>query len=152
MTFLSPIASNTDKVLDYIETYETALEEIKPFFDLKNRKLVEICQNIPKEIARFKRYAAELKSIEELISIKRDEYVGKRWKAYNETNSRTLAAKDIQQYINGEKDFVDYSELILEVTYLRNNINAVIEALDIMNWQVGHITKMAVASIEEYTL
>ena len=152
MTFLSPIAENTSKVLEYLEKYEKAIKEIEPFFILENRKLIEICQNIPKRQCEFKRYAAELKSIQELIELRRDTHEGKKWKSLNEHNARALASKDIQQYIKGDNEYVSLSELILEIGFLRSNINAIIDALDTMNWQVGHITKMAVASLQDYEL
>jgi hypothetical protein len=66
--------------------------------------------------------------------------------------SRQLSQTDIKQYIKGDPEFVEMSELILEITHLRNSINGIIDALDTMNWQMGHITKMAVASLEEYVL
>jgi|694.fasta_scaffold60932_5 hypothetical protein len=152
MTFLSPIADNVHLVLEYIDRYETRIEEVKPFFTLEGRKLVEVCRNIPKKLAEFKIYAAELKSIEELLSIRRDKIEGVRHKAYNEGYSRQLSQTDIKQYIKGDPEFVEMSELILEITHLRNSINGIIDALDTMNWQMGHITKMAVASLEEYVL
>lgn len=152
MTFLSPIAENTHKVLEYLDGYQKAISSIEPFFVLEGRKLVEICQNIPKELVRFKRYAAELKSIEELLTVRREEYEGQRWKLYNQTNNKQLTTKDIQQYIKGEKEYVDYCELILEITFLRNNMNAIIESLDVMNWQMGHITKLQVSMLEQVVL
>ena len=152
MTFLSPIAENVHLVLDYIETYKAKIAEVKPFFTLEGRKLVEICQNIPKRIAEFKTYEAELKSIEELLTIRRDKIEGLRYKSLNEGNSRHLSQTDIKQYIKGDAEFVEMSELILEISFLRKKMEAIIEGLNIMNWQVGHITKLAIASLEEYVL
>jgi len=152
MTFLSPIAEDAAKVLSYIEKYEKAINDIEPFFTLEGRKLVEICQNIPKKIVEFKRYAAELKSIQDLLELRRDEHEGKKWKGLNEHNKRQLSTKDIQQYIKGDAEFVSLSELMLEIGFLRSNVNAVIEALDTMNWQVGHIAKVYIASLSEMVL
>jgi hypothetical protein len=152
MTFLSPIASDSFKVIDYIEGYEKAITEIEPFFTLEGRKLVEICQNLPKEMYRFKKMSSELKSMYELIELRRDEHEGKKHKALNEGNHRTLTSKDIQQYIKGDKEFVDLSELMLEINFLRQKTAAILEAMDIMHWQMSNVTKLHVASIEQTVL
>lgn len=152
MTFLSPIAADTFKVIDYIEGYEKQITAIEPFFTLEGRKLVEICQNLPKEMYNFKRMAGELKSMHELIELRRDEHEGKKYKALNESNHRSLGAKDIQQYIKGDKEYVDLSELMLEISFLRQKVASVLEAMDIMHWQMSNVTKLHVASIEQTVL
>lgn len=152
MTFLSPIAADTNKVVDYIEQYEHAITEIEPFFTLEGRKLVEICQNLPKKMFEFKKMAGELKSMYELIELRRDEHEGKKYKALNEGNHRSLGAKDIQQYIKGDKDYVDLSELMLEISFLRQKVAAILEAMDVMHWQLSNMTKLHVASISEIVL
>lgn len=149
---LADISKDITKVLIYLEQYITALEEIEPFFELEGRKIVEICENVPKKTAIFKHYSSELKAVINLIVLKQSEFEGKKWRSYNEGYSRQLSAKDIQNYIKGEKDYNDFSEFILEVQLVKDKIDDVIEALNVMHWQMSNITKLHIASLEDYEL
>jgi selenocysteine-specific translation elongation factor len=152
MTFLAPISTNPTLVVNYIERYEKAISDIEPFFSQEGQKLIELCQRLPQETFKFKRYLAELKSIESLLELQRAEFEGKKYKSLLETNQRALAARDIQQYIKGDKDFVHKSELILEISHIKQQLEAVLEGLNIMHWQLNNQTKLVVASLEEYEL
>ena len=152
MTFLTPIANDSTKVLEYIDKFETALSEIEPFFNLTGQKLSVVCQLIPVKIKDFKKYAAQLKSIEELLITRRDSVESVKWKFYTEGYSCKLTAKDVQQYIKGDPTYVELSELILEITYLHGAISSVLEGLNAMHWQMNNVTKIVIASLDEYTL
>lgn len=152
MTFLAPLSVNPTLVVDYIDRYERAIIDIEPFFQQEGQKLIELCQRLPQEIFKFKRYLAELRSIESLLELQRAEFEGKKYKSLLETNQRALAARDIQQYIKGDKDYVQKSELILEISHIKQQLEAVLEGLNIMHWQLNNQTKLVVASLEEYEL
>lgn len=149
MTLLTPIAADTLKVIDYLDRYEKVIEEVAPFFNLEGRKIVEICQNIPKKTFEFRKYASELKAIYELIDLRRGQVESKKYRNFNESYSRALSQKDIQQYVKGDKEFVDLSEVLLEIQLLRQNVDAIIEALNVMHWQMNNVTRMHCASLSE---
>lgn len=149
MTFLSPIAKDITLVLQYIDRYEQAIEDVEPYFTLESRKVAEVCATVPRKTAQFRTYGAELKSIASLLELRRDEIEGRRWKAYNEGNNKQLTSKDIQQYIKGDAEYVNTSELLLEIEFLRNKINAIIDALDTLHWQLNNIVKLQIASLEQ---
>lgn len=151
-TFLAPISKDITKVLDYIDRYESACLSIEPFFTLDGKKLLDICNTLPRKTLEFKQYDAELKSIIELLELKKSKVEGEKWKTLLEHNARHLASKDIQQYIKGDAEYVDISELIVEISHVRNKVNSVIEALDIMHWQLNNSTKLAVASLEDFVI
>lgn len=152
MSFLLKISENIDNVITYIDKYEKAIDAAEETLAYDGRKIEDICKNLPLITHKYKSYAAELKSLQEYLEFKREEVEGKKWKGFNEGYSRQLSAKDISQYIKGDKDYVHHTELILEVIHLRSQMNAVLDGIECLHWQSSNIVKLRVASLEEAVL
>ena len=74
------------------------------------------------------------------------------FKKYLENYQRALSSRDVEKYVDGEADVVDYEKIINEFALLRNKWLGVLKALDQKQWQITNITKLRVAGMEDATL
>jgi hypothetical protein len=76
----------------------------------------------------------------------------KHFKKYLENYQRALSSRDVEKYVDGEADVVDYEKIINEFALLRNKWLGITKALDQKQWQITNITKLRVAGMEDATL
>jgi len=74
------------------------------------------------------------------------------FKKYLENYQRALSSRDVEKYVDGEADVVDYEKLVNEFALIRNNYLGVLKALDQKQWQITNIVKLRVAGMEDATL
>ncbi len=74
------------------------------------------------------------------------------FKKYLENYQRALSSRDVEKYVDGEKDVVDYEHIINEFALLRNKWLGILKALDQKQWQITNITKLRVAGMEDASL
>ncbi len=152
MTFLTSISQDVNNVLNYFDKFENAIETSKEFFELEGKKLEVICRELPKKVAELRQLSIQAKSLSEYIEFKKEEVEGELWKYYSEGYQKTLSSKDIQMYIKQHPKYIEKKELILEIDYIKNQFSSLIEALDIMHWQMSNIVKLRIASLEQEVL
>lgn len=140
------------QLLNVITDFEGYVEKAEPLFDLNMKKLEEVCRTIPKNLNVYDRYYQEMKSVEEWMLIKREKIQAKLWKKYLEGYARALSAKDIQMYIQGDPEYVQFSELIVEVSSIKAKLQSIVKGFEQMGWMVGHIVKLRVAELQDTVL
>jgi hypothetical protein len=69
-----------------------------------------------------------------------------------ENYQRALSSRDVEKYVDGEADVVDYEKIINEFALLRNKWLGVLKALDQKQWQITNVVKLRVAGMEDATL
>jgi ribosome-binding ATPase YchF (GTP1/OBG family) len=148
----SQVYKNINLFEEVLQEYESHLEDAQEILSYKGKKMIEVCASIPLEVAKYREYVEELKSLVKFLELKRDEIEGKKWKAYNEGYTRQLSQTDIKNYLKADPDFVKYSEMILEVEFMKNKYETITQALDLLHWQMNNIVKLITASLEEAVL
>ena len=74
------------------------------------------------------------------------------FKKYLENYQRALSSRDVEKYVDGEADVVDYEKIINEFALIRNQWLGVLKALDQKQWQITNVVKLRVAGMEDATL
>jgi len=153
MSFLLQLTEDKlEEIIPLLPKYEEKIAAAEPIFKIEGRRLEEVARTLPHYQSSYEQSLQELKALEEwLINIK-EKMVGKLWKKYNEGYSRQLSARDIQAYIAADKEIVDINQILIEVVLLKNNCNAVVEAVKQLGWMVGHMTKLRVADLQDAIL
>lgn len=140
------------QLLCLIMKYEKYVEEAEPLFQIDGKKLEEVCRTLPKNLVIYDRHYHEMKTLEEWLMVRREKIQAKLWKKYLEGYARALASKDIQMYIQGDKEFVEFTEIILEVANIKAKLQSIVKAFENMSWMLGHITKLRVAELQDTVL
>jgi hypothetical protein len=71
------------------------------------------------------------------------------FKKYLENYQRALSSRDVEKYVDGEQDVVDFEMIINEFALLRNKWLGIMKGLDQKQWQITNITKLRVAGMED---
>ena len=62
------------------------------------------------------------------------------------------SSRDVEKYVDGEADVVDYEKIINEFALLRNKWLGLLKGLDQKQWQITNVVKLRVAGMEDASL
>ena len=94
----------------------------------------------------------EIEAILEYLNIELRRLRSSFFKKYLENYQRALSSRDVEKYVDGEADVVDYEKVINEFALVRNKWLGVLKALDQKQWQITNVVKLRVAGMEDATL
>ena len=94
----------------------------------------------------------EIEAILEYLNIELRRLRSSYFKKYLENYQRALPSRDVEKYVDGEADVVDYEKIINEFALLRNKWLGVLKALDQKQWQITNVVKLRVAGMEDASL
>ena len=94
----------------------------------------------------------EIEAILEYLNIELRRLRSQLFRKYLETYQRALTSRDVEKYVDGEADVVDYEKIINEFALLRNKWLGITKGLDIKQWQLSHSIKLRVAGMEDASL
>lgn len=153
MSFLLTLSEDKlGEIVPLLPKYEEKIAAAEPIFKIEGKRLEEVARTLPHYQSSYDQSLQEVKALEEwLINIK-EKIVGKLWKKYTEGYNFKLSTRDIQAYIAADKEIVDINQILIEVVYIKNNLNSIVDALRQMGWMVGHMTKLRVAEMQDAIL
>ena len=151
MGWYSEVSRDVGKIPEAIKHYESELVDA--------RKEVKLAGNVEKASAampgivehRFNQLQ-EIEAILNYMNIELRRLRSSYFKKYLENYQRALSSRDVEKYVDGEADVVDYEKIINEFALLRNKWLGVLKALDQKQWQITNIVKLRVAGMEDATL
>ena len=151
MGWYSEISRNLTKIPDAVAFYNDELD--------KARAEVKLYGNIEKASAampgiveyRFNQLQ-ELEAILNYLNIELRKLRSKFFKKYLENYQRALSSRDVEKYVDGEADVVDYEKLVNEFALIRNNWLGILKGLDQKQWQITNIVKLREAGMEDATV
>jgi hypothetical protein len=151
MTWYSKVSQDISNIPEAIVYFEYELTEA--------RREVKIIGNIEKAAASMPgivehRYnqLQEIEAILEYLNIEQRRLRSQFFKKYLENYARALSSRDVEKYVDGEADVVDFEKIINEFALLRNKWLGIIKALDIKQWQLSNVIKLRVAGMEDASL
>lgn len=94
----------------------------------------------------------EIEAILEYLNIELRRLRSKTFRKYLENYQRALSSRDVEKYVDGEADVVDFEKLINEFALIRNKWLGIIKGLDIKQWQMSNIIKLRTAGMEDISI
>jgi len=94
----------------------------------------------------------EIEAILEYLNIQLRVIRKKHYKKYLEAYARALSSRDAQIYADAEDEVVDFVVLINEVALIRNKFLGILKGLESKNFQLGHISRLRSAGLEDIVL
>lgn len=154
MSFVKDIkhSVNINRVPAQLAIFEKMIDEAEPCFELDGIGLETACKRHAQNLMNYDIMLQECVMIEETVRARMEEIESELYKKFNENYQRALGARDIQQYIKGDAQYVQIYEILLEVSVVKKKLEAVVESLKSMGWMLGHITKLRVAQLDHVTL
>jgi hypothetical protein len=151
MGWYSEVSRDIGKIPEAIQHFEVELTDA--------RKEVKLTGNVERAAAsmpgivehRFNQLQ-EIEAILEYLNIELRRLRSSFFKKYLENYQRALSSRDVEKYVDGESDVVDYEKIINEFALLRNKWLGVLKALDQKQWQITNVVKLRVAGMEDASL
>ena len=151
MTWFSEVTKDLARLPDALDHFEneywTAAEEVKIRGNLE-----KAAASMPGVVEQRFNQLQEIEAILNHLNIQLRKIKSKHFKKYLENYQRALSSRDVEKYVDGEDEVVDYETLVNEVALMRNRWLGVIKALDQKQWQITNITKLRVAGMKNASL
>ena len=74
------------------------------------------------------------------------------FKKYLENYNRALSSRDAERYVDGEQEVIDLETLVNEVALLRNRYLGIMKGLESKNFMLGHMVRLKVAGMEDFSV
>lgn len=145
------IKDDKSKILDMVEFFEEELEEARR--EIKQVGLIEqIAQKLPAfHELRFSQFQ-QVEAVLEILEIEMKQLESEKFKNLLEHYKRALSSADCKKYVDGDPDVVALSQLIADVSYIRNQLAGVVKSLEMKAFQLNNIVRLRTAGIEDARL
>jgi hypothetical protein len=151
MGWYSRVSRNINEIPAAIQFFENEINQAKTEVKLKGN-VEKQASEMPGIVEHRFNQLQEIEAILEYLNIELRRLRSKFFRQYLENYQRALSSRDVEKYVDGEADVVDYEKIINEFALLRNKWLGVLKALDQKQWQITNIVKLRVAGMEDATL
>ena len=151
MGWYSEISRNIGKIPDAIKFFESELQDARVEVKLKGN-VEKAAANMPGIVEHRFNQLQEIEAILNYMNIELRRLRSSYFKKYLENYQRALSSRDVEKYVDGEADVVDYEKIINEFALMRNKWLGITKALDQKQWQLTNIVKLRVAGMEDASL
>ena len=151
MGWYSEISRDVSKIPDAVKYFESELIQARVEVKLKGN-VERAAADMPGIVEHRFNQLQEIEAILNYLNIELMRLRSSYFKKYLENYQRALSSRDVEKYVDGEADVVDYEKIINEFALLRNTWLGVLKALDQKQWQITNVVKLRVAGMEDATL
>ena len=145
------VVSDLGTIPDFIAHYERELVSAKS--DCRIGGLVEKnLKELPGITEQRFYQLQEIEAVLNYLNIQLRKIRRKHFQKYLEAYARALTSRDAEKYVDGEDEVIDFETIINEVALLRNKWLGIMKGLETKQWQLGHITKLRTAGMEDITV
>lgn len=151
MGWYSDIAKDISNIPTAINFYEIELLAAKQEVKLTGN-VEKAAASMPGVVEHRFNQLQEIEAILEYLNIELRRLRSQHFRRYLENYQRALSSRDVERYVDGEADVVDFEKIINEFALLRNKWLGITKALDQKQWQITNVVKLRVAGMEDATL
>ena len=151
MGWYSEVSRDVGKIPNAVAFFEAELEEARVECKLSGN-LERASASMPGIVEHRFNQLQEIEAILNYLNIELRRLRSSYFKKYLENYQRALSSRDVDRYVDGEADVVDYEKIINEFALLRNKWLGVLKALDQKQWQITNIVKLRVAGMEDASI
>ena len=151
MGWYSEVSRDIGKIPDAILYFEDELKHARAECKLVGN-VEKSAAAMPGIVEQRFNQLQEIEAILNYLNIELRRLRSSFFKKYLENYQRALSSRDVEKYVDGEADVVDYEKIINEFALLRNKWLGVLKALDQKQWQITNVVKLRVAGMEDASL
>lgn len=144
----SEVSRNINRIPDAIAYFESELNDAKKEVKLSGN-VERASSAMPGIVEHRFNQLQEIEAILNYLNIELRRLRSSFFKKYLENYQRALSSRDVDRYVDGEADVVDYEKIINEFALMRNKWLGVLKGLDQKQWQITNIVKLRVAGMED---
>jgi hypothetical protein len=151
MGWYSEVSRDISRIPEAIQHFEDELLQARLEVKLKGN-LERAAAEMPGIVEHRFNQLQEIEAILEYLNIELRRLKSSFFRKYLENYQRALSSRDVEKYVDGEADVIDYEKIINEFALIRNKWLGVLKALDQKQWQLTNIVKLRVAGMEDASL
>ena len=150
-THYNNIVQDLGNIVPAIEYYEKELNEAR--WEVKIKGSLEKASASLPGLTEFRfNQLQEIEAILEHLNIELRRERSITFRKYLESYNRTLSSRDADKFVDGEQSVIDLTHLTNQFSLLRNKYLGVMKGLDTKQWQIGHITRLRTAGMEDIVI
>jgi len=143
-TISKDISKIPDAILFFNTEYDQARKECRIYGNLEKASA-----SLPGIVEHRFQQLQEIEAILEYLNIEKRKLRSQHFRKYLENYQRALSSRDVEKYVEGEADVVDFEKIVNEFALLRNRWLGITKGLDQKQWQLTNIVKLRVAGMED---
>lgn len=145
------IVQDLGNIVPAIEYYEKELNEAR--WEVKIKGSLEKASSSLPGLTEFRfNQLQEIEAILEHLNIELRRERSITFRKYLESYNRTLSSRDADKFVDGEQSVIDLTHLTNQFSLLRNKYLGIMKGLDTKQWQIGHITRLRTAGMEDIVI
>jgi hypothetical protein len=150
-TWYNNIVDDLGSIINAIDYFESELQEAKYECRIKG-SLEKSSAALPGITEHRFNQLQEIEAILEHLNIELRRERSKVFRKYLEAYNRQLSSRDAEKYVDGDDGVITLTHLTNQFSLLRNKYLGVMKGLDTKQWQIGHITRLRTAGMEDIVL
>lgn len=151
MNWYLKVTQNLENLSDFLVYFEKEL--------IRAKNDVNVVGNVEKNISdlpgitedRFGQLQ-EIEAVLNYFNIQLKKIRSDTFRKYLENYNRELSSRDVDRYVDGDKNVIDLEILINEISLIRNKYLGIIKALESKNFMLGHITRLRTSGMNDLSL
>ena len=151
MNWYTRVTANLNVIPDFIDHYDRELESAKRDVRISG-KIEKNLSDLPGITEHRFNQLQEMEAVLNYLNIQLSKIRRKHFQKYLEGYNRVLSAREAEKYVDGEPEVVDFETIINDVALVRNKWLGIMKALESKNYQLGHITRLRVAGMEDISI
>ena len=151
MGWYSEVSRDVSKITDAVAHFESELQDARQEVKLKGN-VERAAAEMPGIVEHRFNQLQEIEAILHYLNIELRRLRSSFFKKYLENYQRALSSRDVEKYVDGERDVVDYEKIINEFALIRNKWLGLLKGLDQKQWQITNVVKLRVAGMEDASL
>ena len=145
------VSRDVSKISDAVLYFENELQDARQEVKLKGN-VERAAAEMPGIVEHRFNQLQEIEAILHYLNIELRRLRSSFFKKYLENYQRALSSRDVEKYVDGERDVVDYEKIINEFALMRNKWLGLLKGLDQKQWQITNVVKLRVAGMEDASL
>ena len=148
MGWYSEISRDIGKIPDAVAYYEKELEEARLEVQLRGN-IEKAAASMPGIVEHRFNQLQEIEAILEYLNIELRRLRSSLFRKYLENYQRALSSRDVEKYVDGETDVVDFEKVINEFALIRNKWLGILKAIDAKGFSINNVIKLRCAGMED---
>jgi len=148
MGWYSEISRDISKIPNAVAHFEAELVDARQEVKLHGN-VEKAASQMPGIVEHRFNQLQEIEAILNYLNIELRRLRSSYFKKYLENYQRALSSRDVEKYVDGEADVVDYEKIINEFALMRNKWLGLLKGLDQKQWQITNVVKLRVAGMED---
>lgn len=145
------VVQDLGNIPEFIEYYEAEMLAAKRDVSVHGR-VERSLADLPGITEHRFNQLQEIEAVLEFLNIKLRKIRRTHFQKYLENYQRALSSRDVEKYVDGEDEVIDFETIINEVALLRNKWLGVMKGLESKNFMLGHVVRLRTAGMEDVSV